>query len=331
MPMGGAPLAAGELEIVKRWIDNGAKADPPGEARKATVPAAPIQPRVAVKPAVYAMAWSGGTIAAGGFHQVRVYDADGKQQFTLDGHVEAVRAIAINGELLATGGGLPAQKGEVKVWNLQTRQLVATVQGHTDCVYAVALSPDGSKLATASYDKMIYLWDPRTGAQIRPLKDHIDAVYALAFTPDGTKLISAGADRTVKVWNPATGQRLYTLSESTDSLQSLAVSPDGKQVVAGGNDKTIRIWTIGDTAGALRTSLIAHEDAILRVAWSGDGKRIATASADRSIKIFRADDLTELQTIPGQPEWVTGLAFSPDGRRLAAFRQDGSMQFYDLR
>ncbi|MBI2688159.1 MAG: PD40 domain-containing protein [Acidobacteria bacterium] len=327
MPMGGQPLAAGELEIVKRWIDNGAKPDPPSAKKTAPI----IRPKVPVKPAIYSLAWNNNTIAAGGFHQVRLFDGAGKPIAMLDGHLEAIRAIAIGGNILAAAGGLPAQKGEAKIWDLSTRQLITTINAHTDCIYAAALSPDGTKLATASYDKMIYLWDPRTGAQLKSLKDHIDAVYALAFTPDGKKLVSAGADRTVKIWNSETGERLYTFSESTDGLNSLAISPGGKQVAAAGNDKTIRIWTIGDTAGSLKTSLIAHEDTVLRIAWSPDGKRIATASADRSIKLFNAEDLSEIQNIPNQPEWVTGLQFSPDSRRILAFRQDGSMQFYETK
>jgi len=327
MPMGGQRLAAGELDVIKRWIDSGAKAGPPVETK--TTPK--IQPRVPVKPISYSLAWSGTNLAAGGYRQVRLFDPNGNQTATLDGHVEAVRAVAANTNLLAAAGGLPAQKGEVKVWDLTTRQLVATIEGHSDCIYAAALSPDGTMLATASYDKMIYLWDPRTGKQLRPLKDHIDAVYALAFTPDGAKLISAGADRTVKIWNPKTGERLYTFSEATDGLNTLAVSPNGKLIAAAGNDKTIRIWTIGDKAGSLKTSLIAHEDAILRLAWSPDGASIASASADRTIKLFRADGLTEIQTIPNQPEWITGLSFAPAGGRLAAIRQDGTLQFYDVK
>ncbi|MFN0105653.1 MAG: LpqB family beta-propeller domain-containing protein [Bryobacteraceae bacterium] len=329
MPMGGKRLAAGELDVVKRWIDAGAKGD--GGAAKKAASRPLIAPRVAVKPVTYSMAWTGSLWAVGGFKQVRLFDAAGNPAGVLDGHLEAVRAVAASadGSLLAAAGGLPAQKGEVKIWDLKTRQAVATINGHTDCIYAAVLSPDGTLLATASYDKMIYLWDPRTGKQVRALKDHIDAVYALAFTPDGSRLVSAGADRTLKIWDPRTGERLYTFSESTDGVNAIALSPDGKQVAGAGNDKTIRIWTLGEKSGALRTSLIAHEDAVLRLAWSPDGKRIASASADGTVKVFRADDLTELKTLGAVREWVTGLAFAPDGRRLAVVRQDGSLQFYE--
>ena len=129
-----------------------------------------------------------------------------------------MRAIAFSrdGKRLAAAGGLPARKGEVKIWDVAAQTELATIAGHSDCIYAVAFSPDGAQLATASYDRLIKLWDVATGKEIRTLSDHIDAIYALAFTPDGKRLVTGAADRSVKVWDVATGERLYTLSESTD-------------------------------------------------------------------------------------------------------------------
>ncbi len=122
----------------------------------------------------------------------------------------------------------------------RARKELRTIKGHSDCIYAVAFSPDGKTLATSSYDKLIKLWSVDTGQEIRTLKDHIDAIYALAFTPDGKRLLSGAADRTVKVWDVATGERLYTLSEPQDGLNTIALDPAGRQVAAGGLDKTIR-------------------------------------------------------------------------------------------
>lgn len=329
MPMDGRKLAAGELDAVKRWIERGALSDPKLQPAPVSTARLDIKPRVAVKPASYSMAWNGSVLAAGGYKRVRLFDGAGKPAGTLDGHAEAVRGVALSadGKRLAAAGGQPAVRGEVKIWNLASKQVEATIQGHSDCIYAVAFSPDGKLMATASYDKMIYLWDAATGAQVRALKDHIDAVYALAFTADGSRLLSASADRGVKVWDPHTGERLVTFTEATDGLAALAVSPDGKRVAAAGGDKTIRIWSLKE---GLQTSLIAHEDTILKLAFSPDGTVLASASADRSIKLFRAGDLTELGGIGKQTEWVTGLAFSQDGKKLAATRLDGSLEFYEM-
>ena len=334
MPMSGTPLADGQVELIKRWIDAGARGPAPGEEKPRTRAGLPeIQPKRAVHAEIASLAWrpDGQMLALGGFREVRLVDPAGQPIATLSGAQEQVRAVAFsrNGQQIAAGGGLPAQRGEVKIWDVETRKERLTIKGHTDCVYAIAFSPDGQTLATASYDKLIYLWDTKTGEKRKTLKDHIDAIYALAFTPDGKRLVSASADRGVKVWDAATGERLYTMSEPTDGLNSVAVDPTGRLVAAGGLDKSIRIWELGERSAKLRTSLIAHEDALLQLAFSPDGKVILSTAADRTLKVFLAADLSEVRSYPKQPDWVLSLAFSPDGKRFACGRFDGSLAFYD--
>jgi WD40 repeat protein len=333
MPLGGKPLAEGEIDLIKRWID--AK---PGDmiAVSSAIPVIPdIKPRKPVKAEIGALAWrpDGKMLALGTYKEVRLTNPEGIQTVaTLAGHAEEVRALAFSrdGKLLAAAGGLPARSGEVKIWDVETRKEIRTIHGHTDCIYAVAFAPDGKSLATSSYDKLIKLWDVGTGKEIRTLKDHIDAVYALAFTPDGRRIVSGAADRSVKVWDVASGERLYTMSEPLDGLNTIALDPTGTRVAAGGLDKTIRIWQLGDKGTTLVNSLIAHEDAILKLAWSPDGKTLVSSSADKTIKIFHAADLTEIKTFDHQPDWVLSLAFAPDGRSFAAGRYDGSLEIYKV-
>jgi WD40 repeat protein len=335
MPLSGKPLAAGEIDTIKNWIDAGAKPGDPIQVSKLHPTGIPdIKPKVAVKSQIGAIAYrpDGKLLALGSYKEVRLADPTGKIVGALPGHAEQVRAVAFSpdGLLLAAAGGLPARKGEVKIWDVDKRSVVRTIQGHTDCIYAVAFSPDGKMLATSGYDKFIKLWDVATGKEIRTLKDHIDAIYDLAFTPDGTRLLSAAADRTAKIWDTATGERLYTLGEPLDGLNTLAIHPSGKMVAAGGLDKTIRIWSLGDKSGKLINSLIAHEDTILRLAYSPDGKLLVSTAADKTIKIFKADDLTEIKTLAGQPDWVLALEFAPDGKSFAAGRFDGSLMIYPV-
>jgi WD40 repeat protein len=337
MPLGGKPLAAGEIDVIKRWIDAGALPPKPGEAAPAvisqTIP--DIKPRTAVKAEIGSLAWrpDGKMLALGLYKEVRLVDPAGNKTLaTLTGHAEQVRAVAFSrdGKLLAAAGGLPARSGEIKIWDVEARREIRTITGHTDCIYAAAFSPDGKSVATSSYDKLIKLWDAGTGKEIRTFKDHIDAVYAVAFTPDGKRLVSGAADRSVKVWDVASGERLYTMSEPLDGLNTIALDPTGTRVAAGGLDKTIRIWQLGEKGATLLNSLIAHEDAILKLAWSPDGKTLVSSSADKTIKIFNAADLTEIKTLDHQPDWVLDLAFAPDGRTFAAGRYNGSLEIYPL-
>lgn len=335
MPMGGSRLADGEIEIIRKWIDAGAVGPTAGELVAKVAPAIPdIKPRKAVQALISSLAYrpDGKLLALGTFREVRLVEPDsGRTVATLPGEAEDVRAVAFSrdGKLLGAAGGLPARSGELKIWDVDKHVALQTISGHTDCIYAVEFAPDSKTIATASYDKLIKLWDVATGKEIRTLKDHIDAVYALAFTPDGQRLVSASADRGVKVWDVASGERLYTLSDATDGLNTLAVDPAGKRVAAGGLDRTIRVWSLDEKSGNLLTSLIAHEDAILRLAWSPDGKYLVSSSADKQVKLFQADDLTLVKTWR-QPDWALSLAYAPDGKALAVGRFDGSYEIYPV-
>lgn len=332
MPMNGSHLPLAQVELIRQWIDAGAKGPAAGEKEEEptseAAPAKVLKPAPNLKPQIFDIAWSGDgkTLAMAAFKTVRLMDPETKNQIAeLTGHADAVRAVAFSpdGTLLAAAGGLPARSGEVKIWNVAQRKLVATIKGHADCIYGVAFSPDGKTIATGSYDKLVKLWDASTGKEIRTFKDHVDAVYAVAFTPDGTRLLSGSADRTVKVWDVTTGKRLYTLSDAQDGVNALALDPTGTKVVAGGADKTLRIWELQEGSGKLLNTLIAHEDAILRVAWSPDAKYILSSSADKTVKLFNADDVSELKSLP-QSGWSYGLRWSSDGQSFVIGRFDGT-------
>jgi WD40 repeat protein len=278
---------------------------------------------------IYSLAWhpDGQRLAIGGFREVRLVKVPEEPVTTFSGAIDAVRAVSFSpdGSLLAAAGGQPGRRGEVKVWEVASGKLTGTMVGHKDAIYAAAFSPDGKTLATSSYDKMIELWDVANAKPLRTLKDHIDAVYALAYTPDGKLLVSAAADRTVKIWNPDTGERLYTLSDATDGLNTLALDPTGKYVAAGGLDKTIRVWSLGEKAGELQKTLIAHEDSILQLTWSKEGT-IASSSADRTIRFFHAGTLDEAANVQKTADWAMALRYSPNGELLAAGHYNGSLK-----
>jgi len=104
--------------------------------------------------------------------------------------------------------------------------LLLTLEGHSGPVDAVQFSPDGSKLASASWDNNVKVWDASTGAHLHTLEGHSGTVNAVQFSPDGSKLASASQGNKVMVWDLNTNSPIQTI-DVKEYVTNLAFSPDG--------------------------------------------------------------------------------------------------------
>jgi WD40 repeat protein len=115
---------------------------------------------------------------------------------------------------------------------------------HTPGICGVAWSPDGSKLATASWDNTTNVWDVDTGRVLFTLSGHQTSVVSVAWSPDGSKLATASGDKTAKVWEAHSGHELFTLAGHQEAVDSVAWSPDGKRLASVSRDGTAQIYAI---------------------------------------------------------------------------------------
>lgn len=213
---------------------------------------------------------------------------------TLVGHTDTVYSVAFSpdGETLASG----SEDSTIILWNTTTGEHIKTLArptgpfvgpadtlaGHTDTVYSVAFSPDGTTLASGSADNTIILWDATTGQHKKTLIGHKRAVYSIAFSPDGKTLASGSWDRTIKLWDTATWKYRHTLVGHEKVVYCVAFSPDGQILASGGADNAIILWDTN--TGKHIETLVKHNKAVYGVAFSPDGQTLVSGSADKRIR-----------------------------------------------
>ncbi len=207
-------------------------------------------------------------------------------------------------------------------------QVVRVLQGHTDWVRAVAFSPDGQSLASASDDGTVILWNVGTGQQIRVFRGHTDYVLAVAFSPDGRFLVSGSDDETAQVWDVSSGQHVRTFSGHTSSVNAVAVSPDGRYVASGGNDNVVRLWELG--SGREVRVLRGHTDWVRGVAISRSGQLVVSGSDDGTVRLWELGSGREVRVLRGHTDWVRGVAISPNGQLVASGADDETVRVWDM-
>jgi WD40 repeat protein len=206
--------------------------------------------------------------------------------------------------------------------------LVRILTGHTNPVFAVAVTPDGLHAISGSFDKTLKVWDIETGRELHTLTGHTSGVIALAMTTDGLHAISGSLDKTLRVWNLVSGQELHTLAGHTHGIIAVAVTPDSCRVIFGSMDKTLKIWDLVNNR-ELHT-LKGHTDLIWTVAVTPDGLRAISGSYDNTLKVWNLESGQELHTLKGHTGSVRTVAVTPDGLRAVSGSEDYTLKVWDL-
>ena len=237
------------------------------------------------------------------------------------GRARTTVALALSAESLLTEPTLP---GDLAVRNvLRIHPRVTRRLDHDSGVGSVAFSPDGTRVATGSYDGSARVFDATTGAELARL-DHGGGVRSVAFSPDGTRVATGSGDGSARVFDATSGAQLSRLDHQ-GAVWSVAFSPNGTRVATGSNNRSARVF---DATTGAQLSWLYHDGAVWSVVFSPDGTRVATGSGDGSARVLDATTGAELARLD-HDSGVLSVAFSPDGTRVATGSLYGSARVFD--
>jgi WD40 repeat protein len=262
-----------------------------------------------------------------------------------------VGAFSPGGEWLVT-----ASESDVRLWDTGTAKELRHLDGHGGYpVKAIAFAPDGKTLGTVGGDAFVSLWSTSTWRRKRRIAVPEGWGAYLAFSAGG-KTVAAGQDeRTVSLWDTGTGKLRHRLAGHRGQILAVAFARDGKTVVSAGADSTALVWkwpaaqlaperprpirkdVLGNPlpAGALARMgalWLRQRAPVAAAAFSPDGKTLAVASTDnqdRAIYLWDLETGKERRPFPAEALWFRNLAFSPDGKRLAATATDKAIYLWD--
>ncbi|AMA57491.1 c-type cytochrome [Bradyrhizobium sp. CCGE-LA001] len=183
----------------------------------------------------------------------------------------------------------------------------ADMVGHGGPIRALAVSPDGNRLLSGSFDTAAIRWSLETDTAEQVLRYHADAVNAVVFLKDG-RMVTAGADARIAVWTAGRQQPERVLEGHLAPIVALAVSPDGAFLASASWDRTVRLWSLSD--GASRV-LEGHTQNVNGVAFTPDGQSLVSVGYDLTLRIWRLPDgQPEIMTLPAP---LNAVSVAPDG------------------
>lgn len=361
----GEQLPKEKVEIITRWIKEGAKLDADVKPNADLMRELRVRWQPPTPPAAYkypvninALAFSPDNkkLVVGGYHELTVWDAaEGKLEKRVYTRAERAYAFAwLPDGKLAVAGGRPGQEGDVRVYDLNGPVLkeengVKILDGvknkavmlkalldSDDAVLALALSNDGKKLVSGGCDRLVRIWDLNPGLEQAKLdqtiENHADWVFGVAFSPDGKHLLTASRDKTAKIWDLAAKESVVTFPDHQQPVYSVGITDDGKTGFSVGEDNNVRFWQATDTGKNLGKQTKAaggHGKAIFKLAVHRDAKNaiIATCSADGTVRTWNSAG-APLKTLTGLTDWVWGVAISPDGTKVAGGGYGGEVRVW---
>jgi hypothetical protein len=339
MPPTGTPMPAEEIEIIRKWIADGAPADASAKpmaakseeaaaGEQSTFVAATFADTPPIPEVQLAAAQTLGDrgqvaraldtsprapiLAVGSAKQILIYNIETFQLLGAlpfpEGDVFTL-TFSVNGELLLAGGGEEGFSGACALYNVRTGERLGTFGEFWDTVLAADVSPDHRMVAVGGPEKKVKVYSTETGEQLYEISDHNDWIHAVRFTPDGEVLATADRSGGLFLWQAANGRAVEQLRGHEGAIHALEYTNDSVYLASAGADGTVHVWDTWKYAKV--RSFKAHEAPVLNLDISV-GNQILTTSADRTTKLWDLEGNAKA-TFQGLNDWGYQARFAEEG------------------
>ena len=219
-----------------------------------------------------------------------------------------------------------------RLWDSVTGKVIAELGERVEGGSAVAMSPDGKRVASASGSgEYLSLSDAVTGRKLAVCGPHAKGTLHFAFSPDGNRIASTTGG-IIYLWDGATGKRVAEMrGHAKMSGFHLHFSPDGSRLLSGSDhpENAPRLWNV--ETGVLLEVLPGHTNATVHAGFSPDGNLVATASLDQSARLWDGNTGKYSAVLRGHTGKLSHVLFSPNGMRLVTAADDATLRLWDAR
>lgn len=304
-------------------------------APRRRAPAKPVVVRLlkrltAHKTPVYAVAFTPdtGQLISSAFDNEIIWWDEGSGNVTRrtkleSGTISTLRPVG--GDQLCAAGSAESQ---ISLYRLNGTRIDAWKTSNEEWVSSVAISPDGSAVASGSLLHTCSVNSTTDGNSLYRINDHGEAVTSVAWSSDGKYLATGSADATVKLWRSQDGQLLHTLKQVRSTVTAITFSPDNRFLAVAAVDLSIRVFGLND--GQLVKLMYGHTKPIESLAFHPNGWLFASGSRDGTVGLWNAAKGVGNVRIEASSRPIMCVSFNSDGTRLAACGQDKLVRIWEV-
>ncbi|XP_030763746.1 WD repeat-containing protein 48 homolog [Sitophilus oryzae] len=225
----------------------------------------------------------------------------------------------------------------VKVWNAYKGFCMSTLRTHKDYVKALAYAKDKEQVASAGFDKSIYLWDINTLTALTAMNNTVttsslvgskESLYSLAMNPSGTLVIGGSTEKALRLWDPRTCVKLFKLKGHTGTVKALVVNRDGTQCISGSSDGSIKVWNIGQQR-CIQTILV-HSDSVWALLVTDNFTHVISGGRDKKVIMTELKNVQNYILICTEEAPILKMCFTADQQAIWVSTSNSTIRCWKL-